>query len=113
MLINARDAAARGITDGDLVELSNARGRCLAGARVSEDIAEGTVFLWTGAWYDPDKDGHCQHGNPNVLTHDERTSEWGQGPAAHSTRVQIRRLEAKGVYAPPHRPPNLQNSQKM
>ena len=54
VLINPADAGARGIADGDIVELFNDRGRCLAGARVTEDVARGCVFLWTGAWCDPE-----------------------------------------------------------
>ncbi|MEM9972129.1 MAG: hypothetical protein AAF762_13680, partial [Pseudomonadota bacterium] len=47
----------------------------------------------------------CRHGNPNVLTHDLRTSEFSQGPAAHSVRVEIRafRDTLPGIEA--HSPP--------
>jgi biotin/methionine sulfoxide reductase len=62
---------------------------------------QGVVFLWTGAWYDPEF-AHPQtrdrHGNPNVLTHDLRSSEWTQSPASHSALVEIRPLEGE---APP------------
>ena len=97
VLINTEDAKARGIAEGDLVEVFNARGTCVAGARVSDDIARGSVFLWTGAWYDPDfdrPDHRDRHGNPNVLTHDRRTSAFSQSPAAHSALVDVRRLDA-------------------
>ena len=53
VLIHPQDAAARNIHDRDVVELYNDRGRCLAGARITESIRPGCVFLWTGAWYDP------------------------------------------------------------
>ena len=108
ILIHPADAAARGIADGDVVEVFNDRGRCLAGARVTDTIAAGTVFLWTGAWYDPDFEApqhRDRHGNPNVLTHDLRTSEFSQSPAAHSALVDIRLLDgpipAVTVHAPP------------
>ncbi|MEO0485810.1 MAG: molybdopterin-dependent oxidoreductase [Pseudomonadota bacterium] len=91
VLIHPGDAAARGIAEGDVVELRSARGACLAGAQVTEDIAPGCVFLATGAWYTPDAEGRCLHGNPNALTHDLRTSEWSQSPAAHSCRVTLSR----------------------
>ena len=110
VLIHPNDAAARGISDGSVVELFNSRGRCLAGARVTDDVREGCVFLWTGAWYDPDFESLSddsaaasvaeasaspntpidRHGNPNVLTHDQRTSSLSQSPAAHSARVEVR-----------------------
>ena len=52
------DAAARGIADGDIVRLFNARGACLAGVRITDGIRRGVVQLPTGAWYDPaDPDG--------------------------------------------------------
>ncbi len=96
ILISPADATARGIAGGDVVMVLNARGRCLAGAVVTEDIRQGTVFLWTGAWYDPDlSDPHHldRHGNPNVLTHDLRTSRLSQGPAAQSSFVEVRKHE--------------------
>ncbi|MXY34462.1 MAG: hypothetical protein F4Y60_10350, partial [Boseongicola sp. SB0664_bin_43] len=97
-------------SDGDVVELFNDRGRCLAGARVTSDVAPGVVFLWTGAWYDPDFDepGHRdRHGNPNVLTHDLRTSEFSQSPAAHSALVDIRRLDGVPPQVRAHEPPRF------
>ena len=95
MLINPVDAAARGIADGDVVEIFNNRGRCLAGAKVTEEILQGCVFLWTGAWYDPDDNAphnRDRHGNPNVLTHDQRTSSLSQSPAAHSALVEMQKF---------------------
>ena len=95
VLINPRDAAARDIADGDVIEIFNKRGRCLAGAKVTEDILRGCIFLWTGAWYDPDDNAphnRDRHGNPNVLTHDQRTSSLSQSPAAHSALVQIQKF---------------------
>ncbi|MEM1375028.1 MAG: molybdopterin-dependent oxidoreductase [Pseudomonadota bacterium] len=107
VLIHPADAAARGVRAGDVVELESARGRCLAGARLTEGIARGCVFLWTGAWYQPDAGGHCVHGNPNVLTHDLRTSAWSQSPAAHSTRVELRPLAGDPPDIHVHSPPRF------
>ncbi|MEM7194671.1 MAG: molybdopterin-dependent oxidoreductase [Pseudomonadota bacterium] len=90
------DARARGISDGDVVMLFNDRGRCLAGARVTNAICTGVIFLWTGAWFDPDwsrTDCLDRHGNPNVLTHDNRTSQLSQGPAAQSALVEVVKFE--------------------
>ncbi len=98
VLIHPDDAAERGIANGDIVELFNERGRCLAGARVTADILKGCVFLWTGAWYDPDYDApqdRDRHGNPNVLTHDMRTSSLTQSPASHSTMVDMQRYDGE------------------
>ncbi|MEX0307420.1 MAG: molybdopterin-dependent oxidoreductase [Ruegeria sp.] len=98
VLIHPDDAADRGISDGDVVELFNDRGRCLAGARITPDILKGCVFLWTGAWYDPDYKAPQQrdrHGNPNALTHDMRTSSLTQSPASHSAMVDLRLFDGE------------------
>ncbi|MFH7126695.1 molybdopterin dinucleotide binding domain-containing protein [Klebsiella pneumoniae] len=41
MTIHPQDAQARGIVDGDLVRVWNARGQVLAGAVVTEGIRPG------------------------------------------------------------------------
>ena len=51
--INPADAKARGIGDGDVVRVHNARGACLAGAIVTDAVWAGVVRLSCGAWYDP------------------------------------------------------------
>jgi biotin/methionine sulfoxide reductase len=45
------DAAARGISDGDLLRVFNARGACRARASVSDSVLSGVVALPTGAWF--------------------------------------------------------------
>jgi len=108
VLIHPQDALLRGIKDGDIVELFNDRGRCLAGAKLTEDIAQGCIFLWTGAWYDPQFDApqqRCRHGNPNVLTHDLRTSQLTQGSAAHSTLIECQLFRGDLPEITVHHPP--------
>ncbi len=107
--LNTADAAARGIKAGDVIKLFNARGSCLAGAVLSDDIKLGVIQLSTGAWYDPETPGDplamCVHGNPNVLTRDAGTSTLGQGPTAHSTLVEVTRFDDPlppiTVFSPP------------
>jgi biotin/methionine sulfoxide reductase len=93
--IGPADGAARGIREGDIVMISNERGACLAGARITEGLLPGVVLLATGAWFDPEHPGQpgslCVHGNPNVLTRDQGTSRLGQGPVAQSCLVEIQR----------------------
>jgi len=95
--IHPRDAAARGIAEGDIVRLYNDRGACLAGAVVSEALRPGVVQLSTGAWYDPEDASAdqplCVHGNPNVLTRDTGTSRLAQGCAGQLSLVEIERYE--------------------
>ena len=107
--MNPDDAAARGLRDGDIVRIFNARGACLGGVRLKPGMLPGVVAMATGAWYDPatpgDPDALCVHGNPNVLTADIGTSRLGQGPSAQSCLVQIERwtgpLPPVTVHAPP------------
>jgi biotin/methionine sulfoxide reductase len=51
LVIHPEDAAARGISDGDLLRVFNARGACRARARVSDSVLSGVVALPTGAWF--------------------------------------------------------------
>lgn len=92
--INPHDAAARGIADGDVVRVYNARGACLAGAQISDAVRPGVLRLSCGAWYDPatDDDGAlCVHGNANMLTRDRGSSKLAQGPTSATTLVEVER----------------------
>lgn len=87
------EARRRGINDGDIVCLSNARGSCLAAAVLNDGIRPGVVKLSTGAWFDPvSLAGGAvldSHGNPNVLTRDAPSSELSQGCSAQSCLVRM------------------------
>ncbi|MYF88801.1 MAG: hypothetical protein F4186_05240 [Boseongicola sp. SB0676_bin_33] len=87
LLMHPAAASARGLAEGDVVRLSNARGACLAGLRLSEDIRPDCIALATGAWFDPQivRGERLEvHGNPNVLTIDKGCSELSQGNVAHT-----------------------------
>jgi len=106
--IHPDDARARGIQDGDLVRVHNARGACLAGAQLTDAIRPGVVRLSCGAWYDPttpDDGALCAHGNANVLTRDHGTSKLGQGPSCATALVEIERWREPPpqvrAFAPP------------
>jgi len=109
--LHPRDAAERGIAEGDVVRLFNARGACLAAARLTEDIRPGVVQLPTGAWYDPqDADAQrplCVHGNPNVLTRDVGTSSLAQGCSGQLTAVQVERYTGPAHPIRAHEPPAI------
>ena len=94
--IHPQDALYRNLKNGDVVEVYNKRGKCLAGVTISNEVMKGVIFLPVGAWYDPIDDGSfCIHGNPNVLTIDQGTSSLSQGPSAHSTLVEIKKFIGK------------------
>jgi biotin/methionine sulfoxide reductase len=105
--LNPSDAAARGIVAGDLVELWNDRGRCLAGAIVSDVIMPGVARLATGSWFDPDEAGLDRNGNPNTLTLDRGASSFSQGCAAQSCLVEARRFEGPPPPIRSYEPPQF------
>ena len=96
MCMHPDDAADRGIAEGDIVRLFNARGACLASVSLTDGIRRGVVQLPTGAWYDPadpnEDNSLCVHGNPNVLTRDVGTSRLAQGCTGQLTAVQVERF---------------------
>ena len=103
------DAAARGISNGDVVRIHNGRGACLAGAVVTEAIRPGVVQLATGAWFDPLNPAEIgsldKHGNPNVLTLDKGTSKLAQCSVAQTALVEVERFDDEPppitVFEPP------------
>ncbi|MGG7568626.1 molybdopterin-dependent oxidoreductase [Rhodovulum sp. DZ06] len=109
--ISPADAAARGIADGEVVRIFNARGACLAGAVVTDAVRPGVLRLPTGAWYDPaDPDAEvpfCKHGSANVLTRDEGTSGIGQGSAAQSALVRVETWQGEAPAVTAHDGPEF------
>jgi biotin/methionine sulfoxide reductase len=106
--LNPLDAAARGITGGDIVRVFNDRGQCLAGAIVSEVVRPGVVRLSTGAWYDPvafEPGALEKAGNPNVLTLDIGASELSQGCIAQTCLVDVERYEGEAPAVTAYDPP--------
>ncbi len=93
--ISPADAKARGVENGDLVEVTNSRGTCLAVVAISDDLMPGVVQLATGAWFnpvDPSQPGSLElNGNPNVLTPDHGTSRLAQGPSPNACLVEVKR----------------------
>ncbi|ELY2648512.1 molybdopterin-dependent oxidoreductase [Cronobacter sakazakii] len=89
--INPQDAQARGINDGDLVRVWNARGEARIEAKVTPRIMPGVVALGEGAWYQPDAQGVDHAGSINVLT-TQRPSPLAKGNPSHSNLVQLARV---------------------
>ena len=88
--INPDDAATFGIEDGRTIRIWNDRGACLATAHVTHTVRQGVIVLPTGAWFTPTGNSGLEiAGNPNVLTLDIGTSQFGQGCSAHTCLVRI------------------------
>lgn len=84
--IHAADAAARGIRDGDRVEVFNARGRIELTARVMDSVPQGVVAARLG-WNKLSEGGN----NVNLLT-SQRLTDMGDGPTFYSVLVEVRRI---------------------
>lgn len=111
--INPADAMARGITDGNLVRVFNARGATLARACVSDRVSAGVVVMPTGAWFDPEDPSVIGSidvaGNPNVLTQDVGTSSLAQGSSAQSCLVDIAAYEGRAPRQSAHSAPRIES----
>ncbi|GAB0118479.1 molybdopterin-dependent oxidoreductase [Acidisoma sp. 7E03] len=109
--MHPEDAAARGIADGDIIRLFNARGACLAAVQLTDGVRPGVVQLATGAWYDPEDPTEdapiCVHGNPNVLTRDVGTSNLAQGCTGQLTTVEVERFTGALPPIRAHQPPPI------
>ncbi len=92
--IHPKDAAVRGIEDGDMIEVYNDRGTVRIPAFVTDRIVRGAVALSQGGWYTPDKDGVDVRGSINVLTYAYKPSPVAKGNPQHTNLVEVRKYEA-------------------
>jgi anaerobic dimethyl sulfoxide reductase subunit A len=86
------DAAARGITDGELVHMHNSHGAALVTVRLSQDVMTGMVCLPEGIWVERGVDGRDTAGAANMFT-----STAGTAPSTscimHGIGVQVERQD--------------------
>lgn len=83
--MSAEDAAARGIAEGDAVEVFNDRGALTLRAHVNGAVRPGVVAARLG-WNKLSADGH----NVNLLTA-QRLNDLGGGPVFYSVLVEVRK----------------------
>lgn len=89
--MNDLDAAKRGIKNGDLVEVFNARGRLQIPAKVTARIIPGTVAMPEGGWAMTNKEGVDIGGCINRLT-TLRPTALAKGNPQHTNLVEIKRV---------------------
>jgi anaerobic dimethyl sulfoxide reductase subunit A len=92
--INPVDAAARDISDNDLVTVFNDRGRTTLRARVTEGVRPQVVNISEGWWIDQFREGSVNH-----LTHDKinPVQEKIYEPNMHMNDVAVEVEKARGV----------------
>lgn len=103
-----------GLQANDTVYIHNARGGCLAGLVLDEQMRRDCIVLATGAWFDPtiiDGLSVDAHGNPNVLTIDKGCSGLSQGNIAHTSLVFVRKWEGSIPQLTVDRPPRFCSQQ--
>ncbi|MGH8687367.1 MAG: molybdopterin-containing oxidoreductase family protein [Burkholderiales bacterium] len=88
--MHAEDAAARGIRDGDLVRVHNARGSLRLRARVNDRPRRGVVVAPSVWWKKYAPDG----GNANNLTA-QRITDLGGGATFYDCRVHVERADSQ------------------
>jgi anaerobic selenocysteine-containing dehydrogenase len=82
LLINPVDARTRRISDGDMVEIFNERGRIRIVARVDSGIKAGCVSVTNGWWI-------TEGGTVNFCSYGRET-DMGHGAAFHDNLVEVR-----------------------
>lgn len=99
--INPVDAGARGIKDGDVVQVFNQWGTILIPAKLTERVRPGLAILDQGVWYKPHPTLKDKNGRPvdiggciNTVTPPEPTLVALGGAAAHSAYVEVRVAQA-------------------
>lgn len=97
--MHPRDAAARGLGDGDRVLLFNDRGRARIPVRLTADLVPGVVSLLEGIWAELDATGLDLAGSANLFT-----STLGTGPSRSCIMsgipVEVAALPSLGALGP-------------
>jgi anaerobic selenocysteine-containing dehydrogenase len=88
VMVHPADAAPKGIADGDLVRLKNARGEVLIHARLFDGVRRG-VLIAESIW--PNK-SHVAGRGINTLTGADQPAPYG-GAAFHDNRVALEKAE--------------------
>ncbi len=92
--INPKDAAERGIEQGDIVKIFNERGIVLGGAYVTERITSGAVYQDHGARVDLIADGIDRGGSNNLISPERGQSPNAWGQCTSGFLVEVKKLEA-------------------
>ncbi len=89
--VHPRDAADRGIRDGDRVLLANDRGQAVLPVHLTEELMPGVVCLPEGCWVDLDENGVDRGGSANMFTDTQGTAP-GVACIMHAIPVEIKAI---------------------
>jgi trimethylamine-N-oxide reductase (cytochrome c) len=95
--MNPKDAAARGIKDGDIVKVFNERGVVLCGARVWERMMPRVCYVDHGARHDPIINDVDRGGAINTIAPNGITSRNAVGQATSGYLVDVQKV-TEGDY---------------
>jgi len=88
VFIHPSDAEARGIRNGEMARVFNARGALVLPCRVTRRIRPGVIAVPQGGWWAPDEAGTDLGGSINALT-SERWTPFAFGNAQHTVMAQV------------------------
>jgi trimethylamine-N-oxide reductase (cytochrome c) len=97
--IHPVDAGARGIKQGDIVQMYNERGVVLGGAYITERIVPGAVYQDHGARIDLIADGIDRGGSNNLISPLGTTSQNCAGMATSGFLVQVAKADMASLMA--------------
>ena len=84
VVLSPDDAGARGVENGSLVRVYNARGSFVCAARVSDDARDGVVVAPMGWW-----NGDYADGRSGQATTSQALTEAGNAPTFNDNRVEV------------------------
>lgn len=85
--VHPRDAAALGLSSGDLVRVENEYGVVECETRVTEDVRPGVVALSKGLW-----SHHTRNGNTSNAVSPDSLTDLGGGACFNDARVRITKI---------------------
>ena len=96
--MNPADAEKRLIRSGDIVNIYNERGAVLAGARVTQRIVAGTVYIDHGARYDPIVPAELDRGGAiNTICPHQIISAHATGQVASGFLVEVEKADMEAL----------------
>jgi anaerobic selenocysteine-containing dehydrogenase len=87
VVMHPADARARGVAEGERVEVFNDRGRFHAELQVSDEVRQGVILAPLGYWASNSANGR----SVNVVN-SSRYADMGRGPTFSDTLVEVRAL---------------------